>query len=246
MSEGGKYMVFLSSGKLSSAPLECFEAFLAKWGVKYMTGNTEAAGGCYLVKDPSNSVSVDGYSFFGHHADNSAAKLLFGETEKSLRFSGATALTHTDAFVPNGDGTYSSGNKTYAPLIESYPGAEAWVGGLLVDKADDSPFTLASLTTDKVANGQTAYLFVSSSVDFFSEDALQSSVYGNNETVLKIISYMGYDNIPVSLTSRALAKPPIQSLTTRTATTITILLCAIPPVIISSVGIFVLVRRKHS
>lgn len=246
MASGGKYMVFLSASKLSSAPLKNFEAFLAKWGVKYMTGNAEASGGCYLVKDRSSSVSVDGYKFFGHRSSNKVANALLGDTDKSLLFGGATALTVVEGFTPNGDGTYSSQTKTYAPLLESYQSAEAWSGGLLVDKADDTPFTLATLTTDKCENGETSYLFVSSSVDFCSEEALQSSVYGNNETVLKTLSYMGYDNIPISITSRALVRPPIQSLTTRNANTITVLLCTIPAVIISCVGIFVLVRRKHS
>ena len=246
MSAGGKYMVFLSAAKLSSSPLENFEAFLAKWGVKYMTGNTETTSGCYLIKDSSSAVSIDGYRFFGQNASNPVANKLLGETDKTLLFGGATALTYTESFAPNGDGTYSLGNKTYAPLIESYSSAEAWSDGLLVDKATDNPFTLASLTTDTCEGGKTAYLFVSSSVDFCSEDSLQSTVYGNNEAILRTISYMGYDNIPISLTSRALVRPPIQSLTTRAATTITVLLCTIPTVIISSVGIFVLVRRKHS
>ncbi len=246
MSAGGKYMVFLSASKLSSAPLENFEAFLAKWGVKYMTGNTEATGGCYLVKDSSSAISIDGYRFFGQNASNPIADKVLWETNKKLIFGGATALTHTEGFTPNTDGTYSSGTKTYAPLLESYPSAVAWSGGLLVDKANDTPFTLATLTTDKCEGGETAYLFVSSSVDFCSEDSLQSAVYGNNETILKTISYMGYDNIPISLTSRALVRPPIQSLTTKSATTTTVLLCVIPAVIIASVGIFVLVRRKHS
>ncbi len=246
MSAGGKYMVFLSAGTLSSAPLKNFEAFLAKWGVKYMTGSTEATSGCYIVKDSSSAISVDGYRFFAQNASNPVADKLHGETDKNLIFGGATALACAEGFLSNGDGTYSSGSKTYAPLIQTYPSAVAWSGGLLVDKANDTPFTLATLTTDTCESGKTAYLFVSSSVDFFSEDALQSAVYGNNEAILKTISYMGYENIPVSLTSRALVRPPIQSLTTRAAATTTVLLCAIPAVIISAAGIFVLVRRKHS
>ncbi len=246
MSDGGKYMVFLSAAKLSSSPLENFEAFLDKWGVKYMTGNTEASSGCYFVKDSSSAISIDGYRFFGQHASNPTADGLLGEINKNLLFGGATALTYANNFTSNGDGTYSQGTRTYAPLLESYSSAEAWSGGLLVDKASDRPFTLASLTTDQCEGGKTAYLFVSSSVDFCAEDSLQSAVYGNNEVILRTISYMGYENIPISLTSRALVKPPIQDLTTRAATTITVFLCVIPAVIISSVGIFVLVRRKHS
>ena len=246
MANGGKYMVFLSAETLSTAPLKNFESFMAKWGVKYMRDNSQASGGCYLIKDRSSSVSVDGYTFFGQRSTNPTAEKLFGNKNKALIFSGATALTHADDFTANGDGTYSLGNKTYTPLLESYSSAEAWAGGLLVDKATENPFTLASITTDKCDNGKTAYFFVSSSVNFCSEDALQSTVYGNNEVILRTISHMGYDNIPLTITSRALVKPPIQNLTTKSATTITVLLCAIPTVIISAVGIFVLVRRKHS
>lgn len=246
MSEGGKYMVFLSAEALSGRRLENFESFLAKWGVKYMTGNSETADNCYFVRDLSNSVSADGYSFFGEYTSNPIANKIFDGAYKNILFRGATALTFAEGFEPGGDGTYSCGKKTYAPLLQSYPSAEAWVDGLLVDKANDNPFTLMSLTTEPCDNGKTAYLVVSSSVEFCSEDALQSTVYGNNPAILRIISGMGYKDVPLSLTSRALTSPPIQSLTTRAATIITVLLCAIPTAVISFVGIFVLVRRKHS
>ena len=246
MSDGGKYMVLLSAETLSSHSLKNFESFMAKWGVRYMTGGSETSSGCYLVRDRSSSISIDGNKFFGQYANNSVANNIFGGADKTLIFNDATALTAAEGFSPANDGTYVSGTKIYAPILQSYSSAEAWSGGLLVDKATDNPFTLASLTTDTCKNGKTSYLFVSSSVDFCSEEALQSTVYGNNQTFMRILSHMGYDNIPLSITSRALTKPPIQSLTTRSAAVITVLLCAIPTAIISTVGIFVLVRRKHS
>lgn len=246
MSAGGKYMIFLSSETLAGFGLKNFEAFMAKWGVKYMSGNTEQSNGCYSVRDASNAVSTDGYKFFGKLAKNPIADKVLDGMDKNNLFGNATALTATEDFVPNGDGTHSRGSKTYAPLIESYSSAEAWSGGLLVDKANDTPFTLASLTTDKCEGGETSYLFVSASVDFCLEDALQSTVYGNNEAIFRTLAYMGYDNTPINITSRALTTPPIQDLTTKDATVITVLLCAVPVLAISFIGVFVLVRRKYT
>ncbi len=246
MSRGGKYMVLLSAQTLSGRELKNFESFLYKWGVQYMTGSAETANNCYFVRDLSNSVSADGYNFFGEYASNPVANEIFDGAYKNTLFSGATALTYAEGFTSNGDGTYSCGKKIYAPLLQSYSSAEAWAGGLLVDKANDNPFTLMSLTTEPCDNGKTACLVVSSSVDFCSEDALQSTVYGNTPAILRIIYHMGYENVPLSITSRALTTPPIQDLTTKDASVITALLCVIPTAIIAFVGVFVLVRRKHS
>ena len=247
MSEGGKYMVFFSAESLSSGKLPNFEEFLAKWGVKYMTNTSlDGAENCYILRDTANSLSVDGYTFFSRHANNPVADKFFGDSSKTTLFGSSVALSHTDSFVSDGNGSYTDGDKIWSPLLVTHSSAEAFAGTLLVDKANDTPFTLMSVTTDKCDNGETAYLYVASSVAFCEESALQSTVYGNNETIMRMISYMGYENVPLTLTSRALVTPPIQSLTRDEAASITILLCAIPTVIIAAVGVFVLVRRKHS
>ena len=246
MANGGKYMVFFSAETLASGSLPNFEAFLGGWGVKYMTSDTEGKENCYILRDPSSSVSVDGYTFFSEQAENPVANNIFGASEKKNIFGASVALTYAEGFSPDGQGSYTDGDKTWSPLLVTSKSAEAWAGTLLVDKATDDPFTHMSLTTKKCENGETAYLYAVSSVNFCEEDALQSTVYGNHEAIMRMIAHMGYTDAPLSLTSRALTTPPIQSLTRDRATVITVLLCAIPTVLISAVGIFVLVRRKHS
>ena len=56
---------------------------------------------------------------------------------------------------------------------------------------------------------------------------------------------MGKDNAPSSLVFKPFDSVEIESLTTMTANTLTVILAAVPALIIAAVGVFVLVRRKN-
>lgn len=246
MSQGGKYMVFVSSDTFSSGGLENFETFLEGYGVNFVhsTGK-DGIESVYTVRDTANAVSVDGYSFFSAISDSSTAQSIFSDMKKDSVFSSSAVIAPATGFEASSDGSYKKGDMTLSPIYISHSSAEAWSGGFIADKADDAPFILSSLTQIPVQNGAAAYLYACSSVSFCTEDCLQSNVYGNGEGILRLLSYMGTSDIPISLSSRPLTSPPIQSLTTKNAAVITVLLCAIPSLILAGVGIFVLVRRRH-
>lgn len=245
MSEGGRYMVLSSSSSLASR-FPNLEKFLGDWGATFERSTQDGVEDSYIVKDPSNSTSIEGYTFFGQCADNSTAQKIFGDMSKRLVFEDACAITAADGFTSDGRGGYSRGDRVFSPLLTSYATAEAWASGFIVDKANNGLFTLMSLTEQKCENGQTAYLFVGASVNFCKGSFLQSSVYGNGEALMRILNEISGQTSPLLLTARPLETPPIQDLTTKQANVTTVLLCSIPVTVIAFVGIFVLVRRKHA
>ena len=246
MSRGGKYMVFVSSDTFSSGGLDNFETFLEGYGVDFMhrTGE-DGIENIYTVRDAGNAVSVDSYTFFSAVSDNPTAKNILDGMNKNAIFSSAAVISAAEGFEATSDGSYKKGDMTLSPIFASHASAEAWSGGFIADKANDSPFILSSLTQKSVGEGVSAYLYACASVEFCTEDALQSNVYGNGESILRLLSYMGKSDVPVSLSSRPLSTPPIQSLTTKGATVTTVLLCTLPVLALAGVGTFVLVRRKH-
>jgi len=246
MAAGGKYMVLLSPNTFASGALPKFEKFLGAWGVNYMHSSNKGVENCYLLRDTANSVLGDAYNVLAKTSENATAKSIFGEMSKKAVFAQATAISPADGFKSDGNGNFVSGERTMSPILSSYSSAEAWAGGEVVARATDSPFTLMSATTQKTETGKTACLVAGTSVAFCSEDALQSTVYGNGEALMRVFEYMGNKTSPMTLTSRPLQPPPIQSLTNRNAVIITVVLCAAPATIATLAGIFVLVRRKRS
>ena len=251
MSKGGKYMVFLSADTFVSGGRANLEGFLAEWGVKYMheTGD-EGVENCYVIKDSSNSLTVDGYTIIAENAKDG----LGGEIMKSLPgtnvFGNTTCISFSDGFKADGKGNYvstDSGNpRTASALMTSHASAEAWSGGRAVARALDERFVLMSVTTELCENGETACLIASASTDFACDDNMSSAVRGNSRTLTGIFRYMGRENAPVELTFKYLGSTEIESLTTQNAYIITAVLAAIPTVACIVIGAVVLIRRRYS
>lgn len=247
MSDGGKYMFFCGADTFASSGLKNFEEFLAKWGIEFMSQeNGEGNKNYSTLKDTTNSVSIDGLTFLGKNETSDKASSVIGDSTKTAVFGNACAIKPAENFKSNGSDGYTNGEKTFYPLIVANSTAEAWTNGRLTNKASKEDFTLVSLTEQKCGSGKTSYLFACSSISFCEEEALQSTVYGNSEIILKTISYMEYENIPVNLTPRPLSTPPIQSITRKQATTMTVLLCSIPTLAVAIAGCFVIIRRRRA
>lgn len=247
MSGGGKYMVFFGVDTLSDGRLEHFEDFLSKWGVDFLSHKSADGTQNYcILHDSASSLSVDSLTFLGDMADNDLTSGMFTDMSKSPSIGNAAAIIPAEGFSADKDGSYTSNGKTFTPLLNTKSTAEAWADGRLTDKASDTPFTVMSLTTEGQADGNTSYLVACSSVDFCKEDSLQSNVYSNKETLLRIISHMGYSGIPLNISSRPLSTPPIQSLTRKNAAIVTTLLCTLPPLAVALVGAVVITRRRRA
>ena len=251
MSSGGKYMVFLSADSFVSGGRANLEGFLADWGIQYAheTGN-DGIEKCYLIKDPSNSLSVDGYTILAENVSYGKGGEIMSTMPSGNVFANSTCINFAEGFNKTESGSFAATvngkTRTASPLIVSYASAEAWAGGRAVQRAGDNPFVLMAISEQECDNGETACLVASASTAFASDTHMKSAVVGNNRTVMGIFKYMGRENAPDSLTFKYFASTDIESLTTKNANMLTITLALIPAVICITVGVVVLVRRRYS
>ncbi len=251
MEKGGKYMIFLSADTFVSGGRENMESFLADWGVKYM--HKPGEGGiedCYLVRDTSNALSVDGYTFLSQASEKGLGGQMMEGLGGSNVFANSTYISYAEGFAENGEGnaTATVGGKlrTVSPLMLSHESAVAWANGKALSRAAGDPFMLMTVSAQECENGETSYLLCSASTEFASQASMQSAVLGNSRTLMGILRGMGKDNAPVELVFKPFGSTEIESLTTKTANTITVILTALPAVVFLGLGIVMLVRRRNT
>ncbi len=250
MDNGGKYFVFLSADTFVSGGHENLEGFLAEWGVKYM--HTEGEDGieeCFMVRDTSNALSVDGYTFYSQNAEKGiGASLASGLPENNV-FANSAYISFAEGYTYDGEGNMISDaygkQRRIAPLMLSNGSAVAWARGIARARAADDPFMLMTVTEQECENGETAYLICSGSVEFASEEHMKSAVIGNSRTLMGIFAAMGKENAPASLTFKPFGSTEIESLTTKNANITTVLLALIPALTAAVIGTVVLVRRRN-
>ncbi len=238
---GNSFLVFIEDGTPS---LPNFESFLSDWGVESLySTDTNGNSFRYMVQNDSQSLTSDGYTIYGDENEKGhAGELLSGLTRKTV-FKNATALRASNGFVSGGDGSYTKGNRTLYSLFGSGSGAVAWANGKPVDATSSMLMTLTEQTnTDSGAS----YVGVCASVDFASEDFLQSAVYGNTDTMMRLFTILGKENTPEGLTIKPFTNTKISTITTAEMWKTTVILAVIPAVICAGLGIFVPVRRRRA
>jgi hypothetical protein len=103
------------------------------------------------------------------------------------------------------------------------------------------------MTLTKQTNaGATPSVGVISSVRFSSEDFLQSAVYGNTDTLLRVFTLLGQENVPERMTIKPFTSLDISIVTTSQMLFWTVTLAVGPALIVAAVGVFVLVKRRYA
>ena len=250
MNNGGKYMVFTSADTFISGARPNLEAFLEKWGVSFAHKTAEdGIEECYLIKDPDNSTTIDGYTVIAQTASNRVAQEILSELQRPNVFGNSGSINVADGYTLSSDGVYSSVQngckRSISPLFVTYSSAEAWADGRAVKRADETPFTLMTMTTQECENGETACLLASASVAFAGESAMNSAVLGNSRAVSMIYEYMGKTNAPTELVPKPFSSTEIESLSSADAKNITTVLTLSYALIFAVAGTVVLIRRKH-
>ena len=246
---GGRYMVFINADTFASGGFDNFEGLLEDWGVTFMhrTSN-DGIEQSYLIKDPSNSLTVDGYTVLSENYHSGIGADALSEVNYPNAFGNATSINFSADFVPDGSGNFMKTEngikKTASPLLVTHSSAQAWMGGITVARADEQPFVLMSITEGKPEGRDAGYLVACTSTEFATQDKLQSAVLGNSRTLAEIVRYMGRENAPVDLTFKSFSGTKIESLTTSVANTYTVVLAVVPTALVSIAGAVILIRRR--
>ncbi len=243
LARGGKFMTFISADTFAAGSYDNLESYLSKWGVTFHHKRNPVSGveECFAIRDTAHSLTNDGYTIVGRIPESGRAATDMSNITGTLRAANATGIFVAESFTPSG-GDYVSGSRTLSPLLRSYAGAEAWAGGLAVERTKEG-YNLVTLTEDAATGGE---VFVCSSIEFANEASLHSGVYDNGPFLLTAIEAMGKDDVPVRLVSQPFSDDTIRILTTRNARVITIVLVALPVVAALGTGLIVLIRRKFA
>ncbi|MBR5459341.1 MAG: Gldg family protein, partial [Clostridia bacterium] len=250
LDRGGNYMVFLAPETFAGGGLANFEALLEDWGVDFAHSKGESGSEeYYQIKDASHAVSIDGYTIFGQIANSGAASEMFDSDAKSPIFKNATSINVADGYKSIENGAFSANidgrERVFTPLLSSYNTAEAYAGGRVVKKASDGEFTLMSMTTQSY-NGLESRVVVCASTGFTSEESLQSVVYGNGEVISSVVREMGRDGSPYMLKAKPFPTTEMKSITTKTATVITVSITSFFAICAIVSGVIVLTKRKNA
>ncbi len=249
MANGGNFWFFASADTYLAGSLPGFEGILAQYGVKFShKENDDGIEECLQIKDPANSTSVDGYTIFAENAKNNVADKIFENIKVKSILGNATAIEVADGFAAASDGSYTSqnGKITMSPLLLAHNGAQGWTDGKIVKKSTaDSPFTLMSLSFAECENGERASLLACASTEFASEEAMQSTVYGNTLLLSSVSKHSGNYDAPTSLLAKPFPTTDMKLMTTKNATIITVLMSAVPTLAVVITGAIILIKRKN-
>ncbi len=241
--EGHALLVFLENGTPS---LPNFEAYLEEWGVatRYATA-TSGAEYRYMVQDTSQSLTADGYTIYGETVTGAGAEARIGGLFRPVVFKNATSLAVAPSgYVDAQDGTYrnTKGDRILYPLYRTGENALSWANGAVVD---GSPSFLLTVTEQTLEKGSSR-VGVISSVDFSSEEFLQSAVYGNADLIQRLLQLCGKERTVEGLTIKPFAATDISTVTTAEMLSWTLALALTPAVILLTVGVVILVRRRRA
>ncbi len=241
--DGKTFLVFMDN---ASPKLPNFESFLASWGVEfsYYTDRTNENGNSYryMVQDSNNSLTGDGYTVYATPVSEGASASLLEGLSRPVIFKNATAMQAAQGFVNNGDGSFTKGNRTLYSLYRSSESSSAWANGKAVAGGNQ---ILMSLTEQKSTTGS-SYVGVVNSVDFCSEDFLQSAVYGNGDILMRTFSNVGKEMVPEGLTIKPFASTDISTVTTAQMLWWTLGLALIPAVFFTLTGVVILIKRRRA
>ena len=267
------FMVYMSP---TSPKLPVLESYLELWGISFVREATESGYNAHTVKDTDNALTGDGLTFIAEYetlglGGSITKDLRSSSVPRKVIFKNSMPLAIAEEFETFHDTDSATGSTLrygYKDLGSGYSretyfifnaseNAVAMADGHQVAKADsNNPFGLMTITRQSryvqednygisVAD-QSSYVIACGSTDFVSATLLNSNTYGNSELLMKLFYETGKENIPSSIPITLFADTTIETLTVKRANAYTLVLTVLPAAIIFGVGIYVMIRRKHS
>ncbi len=253
-------------------PLVEFEEYLTEWGIVF---DRNAEGNANRVMDSSQSLTPDGYTFKGEYvtvggAASFTSDLRSGGYPKSMIFKNTMSISYSDLFpektytpedTTSGEQSYKYGgyytdgvSRTIYDLFVTSPNAKSYANGQLAEPAsEENPLKLMTLSMESrntqesnyTSINEASYVVACGSVDFTSNELLQSGAYGNTDLLLTALRAIGREPVPVGLEPKPFADYEIDTVTTSEATQYTVVLAIVPLLAASITGVVIIVRRKN-
>lgn len=212
--------------------LAVFESFIAEHGIAFSTTETDSGRlARNIVKDPSNAITVDGFTLVADYAAGQVAKSI---SDKVSEFdSGDVILREVSAL------TLSNGAQ---PILVSSSSSVLEADGKQIDAGGG--YTLAAYSENTTENG-VSKLVVIPSVYLAVSDALVSRGYSNKNFIYALFELVfGSDPAPYGCEAYLYDNMVLENLTMRKAKIYTALIMIVP-VILSVCGAAIIVKRKN-
>ncbi len=237
----GSLMVFMSP---DVKELPDLEEYLEEWGIKFERS---------LVRDVSNSVSIDGFSLVasypteGYGASIHADLRNLAQPPKTIV---KYAMPIKTLFDENGDYFLNNIERNISPVLTSSAKAIAMQNGEQISSATDiDKYNLMTFTYEKTLidnDPYFSYVLACGSANFADQAYVTSNTYANRDILYSALRAMGKDKVPVDIDYKILTDTSIEDITTAEATGWTWGLTLVLPLLSLLAGFVVVIRRRHS
>ncbi len=251
------FMIFVSP---KTPILPNIEEYLYEWGIEFGR-HTDEEKHTYnaIVKDSSQSLTFDGYTVVSEYVtdENSLGKQVNNDltnagTAPKIIFEDVMPIFHSDNYDSTGYYSSNGYSRQINDIFVTSENAVIEANGEVVGKAGEADrFPLLTITTEgrQLAGSTTtdySYVMACGSIDFASENMLQSNVYGNRDSLYSMLRIMQKEIVYINLAKKPFARAEIESLTSANATSYTLALTIIPASIVFVSGIVIMVRRRRT
>jgi hypothetical protein len=184
------------------------------------------------VRDVSDALSADGLSILARFGNDGTAKAISSNVG---RYSDGRVVLREVAPIK----TSAVSGMTVESLLLSAPGAAAYANGAQVSSSGN--YTLAALS-ENAAGGS---IFLSASLYLAAEDLVRSDVYANSEFLYALLSETLDIDVPLGATTLAFDNESIEGMTMGVIHAWSIVLIAVVPIAVLTVGNVIRIRRKN-
>lgn len=236
LERGGKLYVSLDP---YVKELKNLETLLSEWGIG-MSAVRDKNGTLLrnVVKESSNAITTDGYTFVATHADNEVSDKILAKVE---RF-GTDRVLMSNVVALDLNENPDESTKVY-PILKAGQTSSTYAGGEMTD--NNGGYDVAALSVKTLESGKTASVFVLPTVYITATDAFISEGYSNKDFLYATLEVaFGAYAAPYGCNQVIYETQILENLTMGTAKAYTALILAIPAAL-AIVGTVMIVRRKN-
>ena len=228
-----------------------------------------------LISDSSNAAvgDVSGYTIFSEYVTEGMGATITDnmrdvQVPPPVVFKNAMPITFSPLYelTRNENGEDATKSYNYASyyvdgvrrsifdVFTTSSEAVAYANGSIVSRAtENEPLKLMTVSVEERETqesnystvNESSYVIACASTEFLSHTLLDASSYGNNDVLLSACRAIGQEPVPVGLDPKPFADSTIDTITSKAATTYTVVLTIVPAVIALVVGIVIITRRKN-
>ena len=215
--------------------LKNLEGLLKKWGIGF-SGKYNDDGVLVrdIVRESSNAITTDGYTFIATHADNEIS----AKVREKVEAYGSDRVLMSEVASLNLDSSLGA-----QPLLVSGSTSSTYAGGELTD--GNGGYAVAAYSRRAESDGKSSTVFVIPTAYVTATDAFLSENYSNKDFLYSVLEVLFDSNVaPRGCNTVTYRTSILENLTMGRAKAYTALTLAVP-VALAVLGAVTIIRRKN-